>query len=521
MDMHSAMATSKFTMLQNIRTGNIIIDTFFAIFLVFIIDQVLLKAQGINFKHIKHMLFSNKNSISFECNHTHTYRGKSVLDSSETFKALLYYIKKNLKDGKTEDLHALSEYHTNEYDSDDEYDDNDKNKIKDTLYFTNQYSSFKIINDLIKDVNFDMYKFKSEPNDKQRDNTPQYKYTLSIYSYKKSLLELQYIVDKIHEEYCKYISNKYNNNVHIFMYMGLDLNKNIKYKSYPFHTTCDIDKIYFNNKDKIMNQIDFFVNNKQWYNDKGKPYTLGVCTHGPPGCGKTSFEKALAKKLNRHLIIVDFSRIKTQNEADEIFFSETINDKKIPYDKRIYLFPDIDRMTDILHKKDCMPERQPHQMHPHQMHPHQMHPHQMHPHQMHIDEGNKEILKSILTDADHNGNSIVKSKESTDAPLNLSKILNILDGIPERTGQIIIMSTNNPTLLDDALLRPGRVDCMIEFKLASTDTAKKIILNFFETSKLTASDEKILRGVNEKYTPAELFKKCSEATSLKELMMVL
>ena len=45
MDINSAIATSRFTMLQNIRTGNIIVDTFFAVFLVFIIDQIMIKTQ--------------------------------------------------------------------------------------------------------------------------------------------------------------------------------------------------------------------------------------------------------------------------------------------------------------------------------------------------------------------------------------------------------------------------------------------------------------------------------------------
>jgi ATP-dependent 26S proteasome regulatory subunit len=511
MDIHSAMSMSKFTMLQNIRTGNIIIDTLFAVFLVFIIDQVILNTRSINLKRIKHMIFTNKNVISFECSRTHTFRGKSVLDSSETFKSLLHYIKNNLKNGNTKDLHALSEYHTNEfneYDYENESENNkEKNKITDTLYFTNQYSSFKISNELTNDVYFDMCKYKAERNEKQRDYEPQYKYTLTLYSYKKSLLELQNIVDMIHKEYCKYIDDKYNKNVYIFMYMGIDPSNNIKYKSYPFHTTCDIDKVYFNNKDKIMNQIKFFINNKDWYTNKGKPYTLGICTHGPPGCGKTSFEKALAKKLNKHLIIVDFSRIKTQNEADEIFFSETINDKKIPYDKRIYLFPDIDRMTNILHKKEKS-HQDTHQVPHHQT-------------QLNVENGNH-MLKSFLNTTENGGISLMKPKESTaDAPLNLSKILNILDGIPERTGQIVIMSTNNPTLLDDALLRPGRVDCMIEFKRASSTTAKKIILNFFENITITSSDEMVFRKIHEKYTPAEIFKKCSEATTFKALLRAL
>ena len=46
MDINSAIATSRFTMLQNIRTGNIIVDTFFAVFLVFIIDQIMIKSQS-------------------------------------------------------------------------------------------------------------------------------------------------------------------------------------------------------------------------------------------------------------------------------------------------------------------------------------------------------------------------------------------------------------------------------------------------------------------------------------------
>ena len=78
-----------------------------------------------------------------------------------------------------------------------------------------------------------------------------------------------------------------------------------------------------------MKQIDFFRDNKEWYQKYGKPYTLGICSYGKPGCGKTSFEKALAKYLNRHIIIVDISKIKSQKEADQIFFSEKIkNDEK-------------------------------------------------------------------------------------------------------------------------------------------------------------------------------------------------
>ena len=80
------------------------------------------------------------------------------------------------------------------------------------------------------------------------------------------------------------------------------------------------------------------------------------------------------------------------------------------------------------------------------------------------------------------------------------------------------MSTNHPELLDDALLRPGRVDCMIEFRKASVSIVRKIIKNFYDVRSLTDGEEKVIKKLHEVYSPAELFKKCSEASNIKELM---
>ena len=62
---------------------------------------------------------------------------------------------------------------------------------------------------------------------------------------------------------------------------------------------------------------------------------------------------------------------------------------------------------------------------------------------------------------------IVKALTKSENPKNditLSKILNVIDGCPERTGQIIIFSANNPEKLNPVLIRPGRIDCIIHFK---------------------------------------------------------
>jgi len=42
--------------------------------------------------------------------------------------------------------------------------------------------------------------------------------------------------------------------------------------------------------------------------------------------------------------------------------------------------------------------------------------------------------------------------------LNLSGLLNVLDGVVDTPERIVIMTTNHPEILDPALIRPGRID---------------------------------------------------------------
>jgi len=72
--------------------------------------------------------------------------------------------------------------------------------------------------------------------------------------------------------------------------------------------------------------------------------------------------------------------------------------------------------------------------------------------------------------------------------LNLSCFLNILDGIIELHGIMIIMTTNYPEKIDEALIRPGRFDFKYEFK----KTTKKIIREMIQF-KYELSEKEILK----------------------------
>ena len=73
------------------------------------------------------------------------------------------------------------------------------------------------------------------------------------------------------------------------------LNTDLDKSSASLIVDGELYKIYFDQKEEVLKQINFFQNRKDWYLKRGKPYTLGICGYGPPGCGKTSFEKSLAK----------------------------------------------------------------------------------------------------------------------------------------------------------------------------------------------------------------------------------
>ena len=93
----------------------------------------------------------------------------------------------------------------------------------------------------------------------------------------------------------------------------------------------------------------------------------------------------------------------------------------------------------------------------------------------------------------------------------MSFLLNILDGLQECNGRIIIMTTNKPEMLDKALVRPGRIDYKINFTKA---TIKDItnILNFYWNQDYDGY--KLDSNINMKYSHAEIINMCRSSDTL-------
>lgn len=112
--------------------------------------------------------------------------------------------------------------------------------------------------------------------------------------------------------------------------------------------------------------------------------------------------------------------------------------------------------------------------------------------------------------------SSVPQQSSVDEDeLDLFTILNILDGMLETPGRIIVLTTNHPEQFDEALLRPGRIDMIVNFRKCNADMLVRMAKLYYGgafspgSAGATGLSEEALRAAAEevpdgKWSPAEV-----------------
>ena len=91
----------------------------------------------------------------------------------------------------------------------------------------------------------------------------------------------------------------------------------------------------------------------------------------------------------------------------------------------------------------------------------------------------------------------------------LSGLLNALDGIATPHGLITIMTSNNPDILDPALLRAGRVDLIEHFGLSGPDEIVRFIMHWYDLSS-----EKLENILGLERLPAEFRLTAADVTEI-------
>lgn len=445
----------------NFRTGYILLD----IILIGLMIILLYSFDGIFIKKYIKMVYRKYIFIRF-VNNKIVLVNESCKDRSCKFRAVMHYISHN----RNKTIYSIKE--VNQFG----WDKENLNVELSSEYMVDQEKEFKLADHIYGTIIIE----EKERSRKHSERIESYDMNiLTIYSDKYDLIYLQEWIDTRVEEYKQYIKHKSTDGQQLITVMqGKD---ELKVEGSSWESTVTFKNSYFHNKDNILEKIDFFLNNKQWYIDHGIPYNLGILLYGEPGCGKTRFIKQLMNHTKRHGIDIKLSDSFDFNSLKDIIYNEEIDyNYIIPQDQRIIIFEDIDAMGDVVkERKEKKNKKQ-----------------QVVDSIESIDsdeEGttisNKKIMEKIISTA---------TKSNTN---NLSFLLNILDGLNECSGRIIIMTTNKIDHLDKALIRPGRIDIKIEFKRCSTYDVMMMIRMFWNMD----IDINMIRiDVDMKYTSAEV-----------------
>jgi hypothetical protein len=304
-----------------------------------------------------------------------------------------------------------------------------------------------------------------------------------LFCYEHDVQHLQSFIDTCAANYERTLANKLGSSRYFFDQMIASKikgsttntlpNSHLIYTKTKFSTNRNFQNVFFEERKHVQGRTRFFLERRDWYDKKGIPYTLGFLFHGPPGTGKTSSIKAIASEGRRHIINVQLNEIKTKAQLQHLFFNDEVhvyngaNTEKyiIPVSERLYVIEDIDAMGDTVLRR----------------------------------EWKKPVPVSTKPKTEEDA-WLDRQKETESEKLDLSFLLNLLDGTLEAQGRILIVTTNFPERLDRALVRPGRIDMIVNFKNSTRAVLQEMVSAFYDREVPLPEDE-TLEG---KWTPAEV-----------------
>ena len=100
--------------------------------------------------------------------------------------------------------------------------------------------------------------------------------------------------------------------------------------------------------------------------------------------------------------------------------------------------------------------------------------------------------------------------KKNDDELNLECVLNTLDGIAELQDAIIIFTTNHLENIDPAFYRSGRVDYLLNMKLASKLVIKEMVQTYFQITDADKYNEEFEKMIDYRISTADVQSLCFE-----------
>jgi mitochondrial chaperone BCS1 len=181
-------------------------------------------------------------------------------------------------------------------------------------------------------------------------------------------------------------------------------------------------------KEHLVQDVKNFRASKQRYARLGIPYHRGYLLYGPPGTGKTSLVSALAAHFGISIYVMNLTDFTDRSLMNAV--------NLVPANS-VLLFEDI----------DCAKSGK---------------------------------ARDTTNSGASNGTQTQTEKGAAAANgVTLSGLLNVLDGFYAPANVLFVMTTNHIEVLDEALLRPGRIDYRLYLGKATDRQKIELYLRFF------------------------------------------
>jgi len=200
-----------------------------------------------------------------------------------------------------------------------------------------------------------------------------------------------------------------------------------------------------------VTEIRRWLKSRGWFIERNMAWRRGYLLHGKPGCGKTSFVRAVAEEFDLPLFVFDLASLSNRELATNW---QHVN-SSAPI--RIILIEDIDSVFDL---------------------------------------------------------RVNKTKTDNFQGVTFDKLINTIDGVEQQDGLLLFITTNEIRTVDPAIAsranrgdissRPGRIDRSVSFAQPGPKGLTKIALRIM--GEMSGIEEMVEEGKND--TPAQFQERC-------------